>query len=127
MDSVKLTSVLNELNSQFLPIRASAVLTEDGVMLADTLKESINKDTLAAMVSALKAFASKTTGLLYESQPTEQYIQCAEETLVITEALGGLLLVVFVNSNEVWELDTSSLQAFLSTKYTYIEGEALAA
>ena len=117
MNSIKLSSVLVELNSQFLLIKASAVVTNHGTMLANSFSLSNDKDDFSALISALNIFSWKTTKSLDCGKPVELYIQCVEETIIITETVKGLLLVVLVNSDDLLKLDLSAVQMFISNKY----------
>ena len=125
--SIKLSRALAELNSQFLLIKASVVATTHGTILAKTFNLNVDKDDFSALVSALNIFSWKTTESLDCGRPEELYIQCAEETIIITETAGGLLLAVIVNSGDSLELDLSAVQTFFSNKYLPEYDEALAA
>ncbi|NOR79928.1 MAG: hypothetical protein GQ529_03710 [Methyloprofundus sp.] len=112
MNSIKLSSVLVELNSQFLLIKASVVVTTHGTMLAKSFSLSDDKDDFSALISALNIFSWKTTKSLDYGRPVELYIQCTKETIIITETAGNLLLAVLVNSSDLFELDLSAVQKY---------------
>ena len=114
MNPTNLSPVLTELNSQFLAIKASVVLTPHGTILSNAFGLNANKDKFSALTNFLIECAAGVSKLLGSDQSVELLIQCAEENLVIIEVYEGLLLALLVNSSDLSKLDLMAIQKFLS-------------
>ncbi len=109
-----LSPVLTALNSQFLTIKASAIITPHGVMLSNELSLSANKDKFSALTGFLIEYSAGVAKLFSSDQSVELLIKYAEENLVIIEVSEGKLLALLVHSSDLLKLDLLAVQAFLS-------------
>ncbi|MCK5356154.1 MAG: roadblock/LC7 domain-containing protein [Methyloprofundus sp.] len=110
MNSIELKSILVTLNSQTSYLKASAVITTGGTILASTLNLSADKNKLAALISSLNILASETSKLLGYGEKTELFLQYSKENLIITEIQKGLLLALLVSPSSLLELDILAIK-----------------
>lgn len=104
--------ILKELHNDSLEIKASALLSADGIMLASQLSKEVGEDKLAAMAAALWSVSDRMMSDLLRGIIDRAMIQSSVGSVIVSAVSAELLLaavacptaklgMVFHDMNEV--------------------------
>lgn len=95
MNTKVFNEILKELQDNSIEIKASALLSADGIMLASHLPNEVGEDKLAAMSAALLSVGDRIVGDLLKGI-TDRVMAQSSVGYVIVSALSAELLLAVV-------------------------------
>lgn len=99
MNTEIFNDILKELQAESTEIKASALLSVDGIMLASQLPDEVGEDKMAAMSAALLSVGDRMIGDLLQGVTDRVMIQSNVGYVVVSAVLAELLLAVVACPN----------------------------
>jgi uncharacterized protein len=94
-----LTSILSELNGSTTDIEASAVLSDDGLIMASMLPAGMDEDRVGAMSAAMLSLGDRTARELARGELEQVLIKGNKGYVLLTHAGGDAVLTVLCKPN----------------------------
>jgi predicted regulator of Ras-like GTPase activity (Roadblock/LC7/MglB family) len=94
-----LNSILGELNGSTTDIEASAVLSNDGLMMASMLPASMDEDRVGAMSAAMLSLGDRTARELARGDLEQVLIKGHKGYVLLTHAGNDAVLTVLCKPN----------------------------
>lgn len=91
--------LLNDLHDDSLEIRASALISEDGIMVASHLKKEGNEDRMAAMSAAMLSVSDRMAENLLGGSTNRVMIQNDLGYVIVSSVSDDMLLTVVTCSD----------------------------
>ncbi len=95
----KLESLLDDLMSTAPEIKGSILVRRDGLILASSVKERIDKDVIAALSTALLNVANRASNELHSGKLTHVLISGIDGNVTLMD-VGGLGVLATVSSKD---------------------------
>lgn len=99
MNTEAFNKILQELQAESTEIKASALLSADGIMLASQLPADVGEDKLAAMSAALLSVGDRMTSDLLQGVTDRVMIQSSAGYAIVSAVSPELLLAVVACPN----------------------------
>lgn len=93
LDIAKFNNILDELHANSAEIEASAIITDDGMMMASHLPVAVNEERISAMSAALLSVSERMIETLLGNK-SERVIVQSKAGYVISATAKNLLLTV---------------------------------
>ncbi len=81
-----LYSILSELNGTSADIEASAVISQDGLMIASVLPQSLDEDRVGAMSAAMLSLGDRTSNELARGELEQVLVKGGDGFVLMTHA-----------------------------------------
>ena len=94
-----LKSILSELNGSSADIEASAVISNDGLMMASLMPQGIDEDRMGAMSAAMISLGERTAQELSRGNLEQVLIKGADGYVLMTGAGQESVLTVLAKPN----------------------------
>jgi uncharacterized protein len=94
-----LNSILGELNGSTADIEASAVLSNDGLMMASMLPSGMDEDRVGAMSAAMLSLGDRTSRELARGDLEQVLIKGHKGYILLTHAGSDAVLTVLCKPN----------------------------
>lgn len=88
------SALLANLHEESLDIEASALASEDGIMLASHLRAGINEDRMAAMSAAMLSVGNRMVNDLLQGSSDRVMIQSKTGYIIVSAVTDELVLTV---------------------------------
>ncbi|MCK4763539.1 MAG: roadblock/LC7 domain-containing protein [Candidatus Aminicenantes bacterium] len=95
----KITEVLKDLESSTKDIEASAVVSDDGFIIASILPPDIDEDRVGAMSAAMLALGERAVRELSRGELEQTYVK-GKEGYVILTAVGEMAVLTTIVSEQ---------------------------
>ncbi|MGZ8191117.1 MAG: roadblock/LC7 domain-containing protein [Methylococcaceae bacterium] len=92
-------NILLDLNNTSTGIEASAIISNDGLVIASALTENMNEDTVGSMSAALYSVGSRSAQMLAGGILEQITIQGSEGHILITKAGKEAMLAVITKTH----------------------------
>lgn len=96
LDITQFNNILDELHANSAEIEASAIITDDGMMMASHLLEAVNEEHIAAMSAALLSVSKRMVDTLSgnENESERVMVQSKVGYVIVSAVAENLLLTV---------------------------------
>jgi uncharacterized protein len=94
-----LNSILSELNGSTADIEASAVLSNDGLMMASMLPAGMDEDRVGAMSAAMLSLGDRTSRELARGELEQVLVKGHKGYVLMTHAGGDAVLTALCKPN----------------------------
>lgn len=94
---LKLKQILEKLNNVSSDIEGSAIVSNDGLVLASVLPSTVDEDLVSAMCAALQGLAMRAAGELNRGDIEQLYLKGTNGFMFMTQAGAEASLAVMAN------------------------------
>ncbi|STZ07361.1 Roadblock/LC7 domain [Moraxella caprae] len=94
LDIAKFNEILDELHADSAEIEASALITDDGMMMASHLPMGVNEERISAMSAALLSVSERMIDTLSGNESERVMVQSKVGYVIVSAVAESLLLTV---------------------------------
>lgn len=94
LDITQFNNILDELHANSTEIEASAIITDDGMMMASHLPVAVNEERISAMSAALLSVSERMIETLLGNKSERVIVQSKAGYVIVSATAKNLLLTV---------------------------------